>query len=184
MIGHEKSPFSGRWLIGQVRTVQSEKGPNDAELLGGWEGPEGGLPDQAPLFEPPIHGGLGDAEPFMICDMQADLPGRPLGEEGGVFQDLVHLMGQELIPGSRPMGLGILEALGPQLPKSAFPAIVRASRYIILGQGIGEARLGALNQTNELELVVPAHSLVPPSTAGRNFFYTSGHPGSPRRGTA
>ena len=31
VIGREWSPFSGRWLIGQSRTVQSEKGPNDAE---------------------------------------------------------------------------------------------------------------------------------------------------------
>ncbi|MDX9876480.1 MAG: hypothetical protein RBS72_02950, partial [Sedimentisphaerales bacterium] len=31
VLGREWSPFSGRWWIGQDETIQSEKGPNDAE---------------------------------------------------------------------------------------------------------------------------------------------------------
>ena len=40
VMGREWSPFSGRWLIGRTRTVQSEKGPKDAEQYIGHGGEE------------------------------------------------------------------------------------------------------------------------------------------------
>jgi hypothetical protein len=53
---------------------------------------------------------------------------------------MVHIIWR-YIPDSRTMGFVILEALDAQLPKFAFPAIVRASGHIVPGQGIGDTPL-------------------------------------------
>jgi len=36
--------------------------------------PDGWLPDETPLFEPSVNGGLGDAKSFVVGDIQTDLP--------------------------------------------------------------------------------------------------------------